>query len=102
MAELSTIVRYLDEELRSREVPDYDAALNGLQLSNSGKVARVAAAVDFSAMSVSAALKEQAQLLVVHHGMFWRGAHQIVGPAYNRLRDAIQGDLAVYSSHIPL
>ena len=48
MAELSAIVRHLDAELRTSEVPDYDAALNGLQLANGGQVSRVACAVDFS------------------------------------------------------
>jgi dinuclear metal center YbgI/SA1388 family protein len=102
MAELSAVVRYLDAELRTADVPDYDAALNGLQLANSGTVTRVAAAVDFSAETVAGALRERANLLIVHHGMLWRGAHRLVGPAYERLRAAIAGDLAVYASHIPL
>jgi dinuclear metal center YbgI/SA1388 family protein len=102
MAELSTIVRYLDSELRTPEVPDYDAALNGLQLANSGPVSRVAAAVDFSADTVAGAIRERANLLVVHHGMFWRGPHALTGRAYERLRSAIVADLAVYASHIPL
>lgn len=85
-----------------REVPDYDAALNGLQLANGGRVTRVAAAVDFSGATVAGALREKADLLLVHHGMFWSGAEQLVGPAFERLRAAINGGLAVYSSHLPL
>jgi dinuclear metal center YbgI/SA1388 family protein len=102
MADLSAIVRYLDSELRTSEIPDYDAALNGLQLANSGQISRVAAAVDFSADTVAGAIRERANLLVVHHGMFWRGAHAITGRTYERLRDAIVGDLAIYAAHIPL
>jgi dinuclear metal center YbgI/SA1388 family protein len=101
MADLRTVVRYLDDELRTAEIPDSDLALNGLQLENSGTVARVAAAVDFSADTVTGALREKAQLLLVHHGMFWR-AQRMTGAAYQRLRESIAGDLAVYSSHIPL
>jgi dinuclear metal center YbgI/SA1388 family protein len=101
MAELSAIVRYLDDELRTSEVPDYDVALNGLQLANNGNVSRVAAAVDYSANTVAAAIRERADLLIVHHGMFWR-TQALVGAAYERLRAAIAGDLAVYGSHIPL
>ena len=55
MADLSTVVRYLDVELRTAEVPDYDAALNGLQLANGGSVSRIAAAVDYSAETVAGA-----------------------------------------------
>jgi len=102
MAALRAIVAYLDGELRTSEVPDYDAALNGLQLANAGRVTRVAAAVDFSADTVAGALREGANMLLVHHGMFWRGAHALVGRAYERLHSAITGDLAVYGSHIPL
>src|SRR5947208_537251 len=99
---LDAIVRLLDADLRTVEVPDYDGAINGLQLANNGTVSRVAAAVDFSANSVAGAIRERADLLIVHHGMFWRGAHALVGPAYERLRAAVVGNLAVYSSHIPL
>jgi dinuclear metal center YbgI/SA1388 family protein len=102
MTKLGDIVSYLDTELRTAETPDYDVAFNGLQLANAGSVTRIAAAVDYSANTVAAALRERADLLVVHHGMFWRGSHPIVGVAFDRLRDAIGGGLAIYSSHIPL
>lgn len=102
MADLDTIVRYLDTELRTADVPDHDSALNGLQLANAGTVTRVAAAVDYSAAAVAAAVRDQADLLIVHHGMFWRGSQRLVGVAYDRLRAAIAAGLAVYSSHIPL
>ena len=102
MARLDEIVRFLDGELRTSEVPDAEPAVNGLQLANSGAVTRVAAAVDFSTNSVAAAAREDASLLLVHHGMFWRGRQPLVGPAYDRLKAAIEADLAVYASHIPL
>jgi dinuclear metal center YbgI/SA1388 family protein len=101
VAELQAMVRYMDDALRTSEVPDSEHALNGLQLANGGTVARIAAAVDFSAASVDGAVREGAQLLLVHHGIFWR-TQRLVGAAYERLRAAIHGDLAVYSSHIPL
>jgi dinuclear metal center YbgI/SA1388 family protein len=101
MADLHAVVRHLDNALRTAEVPDYDTAHNGLQLENDGTVTRIAAAVDFSAAAVAAAIEERAQLLIVHHGMFWR-TQRIVGAAYRRTRAAIGNNLAVYSSHIPL
>lgn len=102
MASLQDVVRFLDAELRTAEVPDAEPAMNGLQLENDGSVSRIAAAVDFSAASVAAAIAERADLLIVHHGMHWRGRQQFVGPDYRRLKVAIEGNLAVYSSHIPL
>jgi putative NIF3 family GTP cyclohydrolase 1 type 2 len=49
---LQDVVEYLDAYLRIGEVPDYENALNGLQVENSGGVGRVAAAVDASAHSI--------------------------------------------------
>lgn len=99
---LETVVAHLDAVLRTSEVPDYGGALNGLQVANSGRVTRVAAAVDFSRSAIEGAIAAGASLLLVHHGMFWNGAQPLVGPAYERLRLLLASDLAVYGSHIPL
>ena len=103
---LREIVDALDAELRTRDVPDYVGAVNGLQLANSGTVRRVAAAVDFSRAAAEETARAGggggASLLVVHHGMFWGGAQPIVGPAYERLRVLVAHDVAVYASHLPL
>ncbi len=102
MASLGAIVEFLDRELRTREVPDYQGALNGLQAQNNGTVTHVAAAVDCSAVAVRAAADRGADLLLVHHGMFWGGATPLVGAAYDRARLVVERNIAIYSSHIPL
>jgi dinuclear metal center YbgI/SA1388 family protein len=99
---LGDVVDALDAELRTRDVPDYGGAVNGLQLANAGTVRRVAVGVDFSRTAVDDAVAAGAQLLVVHHGMFWGGARPIVGAAYERLRALVMHDVAVYASHLPL
>lgn len=96
------VVRDLDDWLRIREVPDYGGAVNGLQVANSGRLARVAVAVDFTRPAIEQAIAAGAHLLVVHHGMFWSGVQPIVGPAYERLQLLFAHDLAVYSAHLPL
>ena len=102
MAELNEIVSFLEQELDSKNVPDYSVANNGLQLANSGQVTKVAAAVDASLPVIRKAINAGADLLVVHHGLFWQGAQNIVGAQYEKLSEAIHADLAIYSSHIPL
>ncbi|HEX4933831.1 MAG TPA: Nif3-like dinuclear metal center hexameric protein, partial [Gemmatimonadaceae bacterium] len=74
MTALTDIIEHLDALLRTSEIPDYPPAMNGLQLENRGQVTRVATAVDFSLRTVDAAVEAGADLLVVHHGMFWSGA----------------------------
>jgi len=99
---LDRIVTYLDNTLQTATIPDYPTALNGLQLANRGVVRKVAAAVDFSTRTVRAAIAERANLLIVHHGMFWTGLQPIVGPGYTRLLELLDADVAVYASHLPL
>lgn len=102
MASLQDIVAFLDGELRIAEIPDYPGAVNGLQLANSGTVSKVAAAVDASLPVVEAAVTAGADLLVVHHGMFWQGAQPLTGAFYRKIKAAMDGGLAIYSAHLPL
>jgi dinuclear metal center YbgI/SA1388 family protein len=102
MAALDAIVAHLDALLDTPGTPDYDGALNGLQCENRGGVRGVAAAVDYSQRAIDGAVAAGADLLLVHHGMFWSGAQPIRGAAAQRLRALLAGDLAVYSSHLPL
>ncbi|HET8655647.1 MAG TPA: Nif3-like dinuclear metal center hexameric protein [Longimicrobiaceae bacterium] len=99
---LDELTAYLDGYLRVAEVPDYPAALNGLQVENAGEVTRVAAAVDASQASIDAALAAGADLLLVHHGLFWDGNRPVTGRRYRRLSALLRADVAVYSAHLPL
>ncbi len=101
--ELADLVAHLDAHLRLRELPDYANAVNGLQLANrSGRVTRVAAAVDATLPVVRQAIEQQADLLIVHHGLFWSGLQPWTGAAFERMRLAIEAGLAIYSAHLPL
>jgi dinuclear metal center YbgI/SA1388 family protein len=101
-ASLQAIVGYCDRLLRTSEVKDYDKAANGLQVQNRGSVARIAAAVDASLTTVKMAIAEGADLLVVHHGLFWSPAQPWTGKKYELIRELVENNLAVYSSHLPL
>ncbi|MFV1996261.1 MAG: Nif3-like dinuclear metal center hexameric protein [Verrucomicrobiales bacterium] len=102
MAALDEIVSYLDGLLRIEEVPDYEEALNGLQLGNGGEISRIGAAVDACSPVIERAIEAGIDLLIVHHGLFWGGAQPIVGGLYQKMKGALEGNLAVYSAHIPL
>ena len=102
MASLSNIVTYADRFLRVRDVGDWDNALNGLQIENSGRVTRIGAAVDVSTRVLSEAAKRDVDLLIVHHGLFWPGLQPIQGALRRQLRIAFENDIALYSAHLPL
>lgn len=99
---LRELVRHLDELLETDRIPDYPNAINGLQLANAGTVGKIAAAVDFSSASVAGAIREGADCLLVHHGMFWSGLEPVRGPAYERMKQLLENGVAVYASHLPL
>lgn len=100
---LADLTSALDGLLRIRELPDYSSAVNGLQLANrKGEVTRVVAAVDATLPVVKKAVAEGADLLLVHHGMFWNGLQPWTGAAFERMSLAIENNLAIYSVHLPL
>lgn len=102
MPRAQVIAERLDALLRTAEIPDYPAALNGLQFASRGEVRRVATAVDFSSYVVREAVAARAQMLLVHHGMFWNGLQVVTGLVYERYCDLVRHDIAVYSAHLPL
>ncbi len=101
-ATLSALVKYSDHLLRTGEVTDYAGAVNGLQVGNAGGVSRLAAAVDASLATVRKAIEARANLLVVHHGLFWSQRQPWTGKNYELMRQLVENDVAIYSSHLPL
>lgn len=102
MTKLQQIIKATDLKLNTDHIPDYGGAHNGLQLTNDGSVSKIAAAVDASLPVINEAVREGADLLLVHHGMFWQGVQPVVGAFYEKLKMAMDANLAIYSTHIPL
>ena len=97
---LADLTTYLDQYLR---IGDYqDRSNNGLQVQGSADVTRVAFAVDACLASFQRAVAERAQLLIVHHGLFWSEHIQVIGAHYERLRTLICAGIGLYGAHIPL
>lgn len=94
------LVRYLDDTLRISEIADYGP--QGLQLEGRAQVDKIVGLVDAHLPCVHAALERQADLMLVHHGIFWGEAKRLTG-SYGRLvRTFIQNDLNLYAAHLPL
>src|ERR1700719_1972029 len=102
MASLAKIVEYLDRYLRVYKLGDWENALNGLQVENSGRATKSGAAVDASTRTLRAAAKRNVGLLLVHHGLFWRGLRPVTGALHRQLKLAFENDIALYSAHLPL
>src|SRR5205807_9883748 len=102
MPTLSQIVEYTNEYLRVQEIEDWPNALNGLRIENPGRVTKIGAAVDISTRVLAAAAKQDVDLLLVHHGLFWPGLQTVTGAFHRQLKLALENGIAVYSAHLPL
>ena len=83
-----------------------DPSLNGIQIENSSPkekpIKKVAFATDACCATALEAARAGADLLFVHHGLFWGDCQTITGTHYARIASFIKNDLALYAAHIPL
>jgi dinuclear metal center YbgI/SA1388 family protein len=105
MATLHSICTFLDALLTPHLYTDI--ALNGLQvegaLSPSTKQIKcIAVAVDAGQSVIEEAIKQEASLLIVHHGIFWGGAPAVSGVHGKKINTLIRNNCSLYASHLPL
>lgn len=102
---LNEIDKFLNSFLRKEEFPG-DPSRNGIQIQNSlpdGKeIKKVAFAVDACEATALEAAKSNADLLIVHHGLFWGSCETLTGNFYKRAAAFIKNDLALIAYHLPL
>ena len=101
MATLADIIQWCDSTLKSHEFKDY--APNGLQIEGKTEVNKIVCAVTASQTAIDAAIAQGADLLLVHHGYFWKGeAYPITGMRGKRIKSLIQHDISLVGYHLPL
>ena len=101
MPELTELIAYLDRLLAVDEFRDYGP--NGLQVPGTGEVQTVVTGVSANGRLLDAAVAAGADLVLVHHGLFWRGDPQQITPVlHRRLRPLFDHDIALAAYHLPL
>ena len=110
MVEVEAILRWVEEHFELRSIDDI--ALNGLQIENSGQVANIVAAVDFSLELINypaprdGVVKKRRgvtqSLFLVHHGIFWGKPFPLAGLKYQLLKAMLERDCALLALHLPL
>ncbi|MBV0933084.1 Nif3-like dinuclear metal center hexameric protein [Marinobacterium weihaiense] len=95
------LVRYCDQLLQTERFRDY--CPNGLQVEGKPQVQRVVTGVTACQALLDAALEWQADLVLVHHGYFWKGEPaEITGIKRRRLQTLLSTDLNLIAYHLPL
>jgi len=101
MARLTDILQWCDQTLKTSEFRDY--APNGLQIEGSQEVNKILCAVTASQEAIDAAIAQKADLLLVHHGYFWKGEpYPITGMRGKRIKTLIQNNISLVAFHLPL
>ena len=99
--ERAVLTAVLDELLSAKSIADY--CPNGLQVEGRTSIQRVATAVTACQAAIDAAIAWKADLLLVHHGYFWRGESEpVVGMKRQRLGALLGADLNMMAYHLPL
>jgi len=94
------VVSYLDDYLRIQAIED--SANNGLQVEGGDGVGRLAFAVDAGLAAFEGAKAAGAQMLIVHHGLFWGKPVMVTGIHRQRLGALFGAGISLYAVHLPL
>ncbi|HEX6203507.1 MAG TPA: Nif3-like dinuclear metal center hexameric protein [Thermoanaerobaculia bacterium] len=95
------LVAYLDELLDSPRQADFGP--NGLQVEGGREVRKVVTAVSACREVFERAAAAGADLVLVHHGLFWKGMpYTLTGVQYGRVAALIENGLSLVAYHLPL
>ncbi|MCB1775753.1 MAG: Nif3-like dinuclear metal center hexameric protein [Gammaproteobacteria bacterium] len=101
MAHLNEIVEFCNAELDIGAFDDY--CPNGLQVEGRAEVGRVVSGVTASQTLLDAAVTAGADIVLVHHGYFWRNEPApLVGIKGRRIRTLIGAGMSLLAYHLPL
>ena len=99
MAKLSSVKRFLDKELNVKKIKD--SSKNGLQVKCKLEVKKIGFAVDGCLSTFEKAKKAKVDLLIVHHGIKWKGQKY---PKLAKKRENFlkKNNISLYGAHLPL
>lgn len=101
MAARAEIERYLGDALSVAQFKDY--APNGLQVEGKSVIQRMLVGVTASRALIEQAVEWQADALLVHHGLFWRGHDgRLTGWLRERLKPLFDREINLFAYHLPL
>jgi dinuclear metal center YbgI/SA1388 family protein len=100
LAEFDARMRAL---FRPKESAPVDGAINGVQVAMSARpITRAAFAVDAALQTIRRAAAWKADLLFVHHGLYWGTERPLTDSLYERVKALLDADMSLYALHLPL
>ena len=101
MVEINVLNHYTQQLMKVESFKDY--CPNGLQVEGKSEIYKIVTGVTASMTLLQAAAEASADLVIVHHGYFWKNEDaRIVGIKKNRIKFLLQNDLNLVAYHLPL
>lgn len=101
MAHRTEIEAHLQALLDSSRFRDYGP--NGLQVEGKPEVLKLVSGVTASLALIEAAIEAQADAILVHHGLFWKGQDgRVTGWMKRRLEKLLAHQVNLFAYHLPL
>jgi len=101
MITLQELCCYLNDLLQPSLFPDY--CINGLQVEGASQISSLAFSVSASLDAIEQAASLNAQALLVHHGLFWKGdSHEILDVKRKKLAILLKNEISLIAYHLPL
>ena len=98
---LTTLLEEAERFLGAARIADY--CPNGLQVEGRPQVRRIVSGVTASQALLDAAVEADADVVLVHHGYFWKGENPcVVGMKQRRLKTLLSNDISLLAYHLPL
>ncbi len=98
--ELGRLVSHLNTYLCVSEFDE--RAVNGLQVTGRKSIGKIAFAVDGVLETFQKAVAAGADMLIVHHGIYWGCQYPLRGADYKRIKLLMDHEMALYAVHLPL
>lgn len=101
MVKRDELISYCNELLQVDSFHDY--CPNGLQVEGSVMISRMVTAVTASQAVINETIKQQADILLVHHGYFWKNEQSVLtGIKQRRIKSLLVNDINLLAYHLPL
>ena len=101
MEKLAKIVRFLDRFLEIENIKD--SSWNGLQYEGKPNIKKVFFAADAGIETFGRGVDLNADLIVVHHGLFWKSMSPcLVASLKKRINVLSHHEISLYAAHLPL
>lgn len=103
MVKRDELIQYINEFLTISEFDDL--SVNGLQVEGKKQVQHIIFGVSVSERLFKAAVQENADMVIVHHGVFWKNApspYTLTGIHRTRMALLIKNDINLAAYHLPL